>query len=139
MYIKRRIKLGNNNYYIKLDCIYKLKQMNYNLVLNNYKDDYFDNGDISQLIKLLEDKYNVDDVCNKYGKDILFLSNCLYIYDNIPFISGIGDYILAPDNNISEISYISKEELDDYIKSNNINMKINENFKLYDSRTWNIF
>ena len=61
-----------------------------------------------------------------------FINDALYIYDHIPFINGIGDIY-----NNSE-SYISKEELDDYIKDNNIIMKNDHQFKLCDQRTWNI-
>ena len=66
------------------------------------------------------------------------MSDCLYIYDNIPFISGVGDYTVSKDGVIDLLSYISKEELDDYIKMNNVSMSCKDEFKLWDERTWGL-
>lgn len=131
MIIKNKIKLGNIQYYIKVECVYKKNNNSYNLCLKN-NNDYFDSGDLSLLIEELEIKYNYNKVEKKYKSKISFINDALYIYDHIPFINGIGDIY-----NNSE-SYISKEELDDYIKDNNIIMKNDHQFKLCDQRTWNI-
>ena len=137
MEIKQRITFGKNNYYIKLDCIYKKKNGSTHLCLKNYILDYYDGGDLGILIKKLEANYkNVD--LTKYGNDIYFLRDCLYIYEHIPFISGIGDIFFKADNTINEISYITKEELDNHIFENNILLNENKNFRLYDERTWNL-
>ena len=129
MNIKRRIKLGNNKYYISFECEY-IKENDINkLCLRNYVDNYFDSGNLSNLIKKIENNYD-ESIYKRYGDEILFLSDCLYIYDNIPFIDGIGDY-----SDINS-SYISREELNKYIAENNIVMNNNKNFKLYDERTW---
>ena len=135
MLIKKRIRLRNINYYIVCDCIYKNKEGFTELCLNNYQDDYYDGGDLSCLIEKLEDNYN-EEIIKKYDGEIWFLSDCLYIYDNIPFISGIEDLYLSDDNIIYSTAYISKEELDNYIKENNIKMKNNSHFKLSDEETW---
>ena len=67
------------------------------------------------------------------------MTDCLYIYDYVPFISGIEDCrISSTDGSIVSSSYLTKEELDDYIKINNIKMNDNSNFKLVDERTWKI-
>ena len=58
-----------------------------------------------------------------------------YIYDRMPFISGIKDISIS-NNMISEESYISKEEIEKYIKEFNIKMNHIDNFKLSDSQTW---
>ena len=138
MNIRTRVKLGNTNYYISCECEYKKKDGITQLCLKDYIDDYYDGGDLSLLIKEIEDNYNKD-IVKKYDGDVWFLADALYIYDNIPFISGLGDfYITNDDNTIRSISYISKEELDTYIKDNNIFMKDNSEFKLYDGRTWNV-
>lgn len=65
------------------------------------------------------------------------MNDIIYIYESIPFISGIGDIYYSDNKEISTYSYITKEEIDEYI--NNFNIKINYNykFKLSDSRTWN--
>ena len=138
MIIRNRVKLDNKNYYIECDCEYKSKNDLVQLCLKNYKDNYYDGGDLSKLILTIEKKYN-DSSYKKYDKENWFLSDCLYIYDNIPFIKGVGDFYLSSnDGMINSISYISCEELDEYIKSNHIKMNDNNNFKLYDEATWNI-
>ena len=133
MIIKKRIKLGQGNYYICLDCKYKVENGNKYLRLKDYKDDYYDSGDLSKLIEKIENNYHNS---KKYDNDILFLSDCIYIYNNIPFISGIECVILSSSNILSSLSYISKEELDVYIKENNIKLNMNDNFKLSDESTW---
>ena len=125
MEIKNRIKLGNNDYYISYNCIYKTNNGYTKLYLKDHNDDYYDGGDLAKLIKKIEENYN-----NKNNESIKFLSDCIYIYENIPFISGIGDI------NNNSISYISKEELDNYIKEQEIKLKDNSDFKLHDERTW---
>lgn len=134
MTIKNSIKLGNINYYISYDCNYQIKDGMTRLCLKNTPN-YYDGGDLSRLIKKIESNYDKL-TYQKYDKQSWFLSDCLYIYDNIPFISGIGDFYLDKDDVISSMSYITKEELDKYIKENNIQMNDNSNFKLYDERTW---
>ncbi len=137
MIIRKRVKLGNNNYYIEFNCEYKMKDNYPHLCLKNYADDYYDGGDLSKLIKLIEKNY-CKEICQKYNKNITFLSECLYIYDNIPFLSGIGDFYISSDGLINSSLYITKDELDKCIKENYIEMKNLENFKLSDERTWNI-
>jgi len=139
MLITKRIKLGTIDYYIKYDCIYKTEDGITQLCLKDYKDDYYDGGDLSELIKQLEDKYDYDLIKRKYDCFAGFLNDCLYIYEHIPFISGIGDmYVSSKDNVLTSISCITKEELDDFIKENKIELKYNKDFKLWDGRTWNI-
>ena len=139
MYIKKRIKLGDKNYYISFECEYnKLKDGYSYLELKNYKDKYYDGGDISILIERIEKNYN-DSTYKKYDDSKWFIPDCLYIYDNIPFISGVGDYyVSSTDGIMSSLSFITKEELDEYIKDNNIAMNDNSKFILADSRTWNL-
>ena len=137
MIIKERIKLGDTNYYIRCECIYKNKDNSIRLCLNNYDNDYYDGGDLSILIKKIEKNYNKEYI-KKYDGMVWFLSECLYIYENIPFVSGVGCYTLSKDNIINSLSYVTKEELDDYIINGDINVKDNSNFKLWDERTWNV-
>ena len=63
------------------------------------------------------------------------MNDILYIYDRMPFISGVKDISIS-NNMISEESYISKEEIEKYIKEFNIKMNHIDNFKLSDSQTW---
>lgn len=65
------------------------------------------------------------------------MNDIIYIYENIPFISGIGDIYYYDNKEISSYSYITKEEIDEYINNFNIKINYNSKFKLSDSRTWN--
>ena len=131
MIITKRVKLDNFNYYIYCDCVYRDGQ----LFLRNYKKDYYDGGDLSILIEEVEKHYK--DSYKRFDSYRWFMTDVLYIYDNIPFISGIGD-VYSSKGEITSTTYISKEEIDDYIKENNIKMKDDSKFCLADGRTWNV-
>lgn len=111
MIIKKRIKLDNINYYISVNCEYKEKEGQTNLFLKG-TDELFDGGNLTELIKKVETNYNKEEI-KKYNKDVSFLADCLYIYENIPFISGVGN-LYFENNDITSLSYITKEELDNF-------------------------
>lgn len=135
MEITKRIRLGNSTYYIVVDVEYKKHENNFLcLYLKNYKDSYWDSGDCSLLIEKIEKNYDQNKI-KEYDKDILYLGEILYIYDRIPFISGIKEINYSKGEIIGE-SYISKEELDSYIRQFNIKMHNNDKFKLNDESTW---
>ena len=128
MKISKRVKIGNNNYYIIVDVEYKKAENKFpSLRIKNYKDDYWDGGDCSILIEEVEKNYTLKKA-KYYDKHIGFIADVFYIYDRIPFIDGIKD----------KDAYISKKEIDNYIKEFNINMNQNPNFKLNDARTWKL-
>ena len=136
MVITNRVKLGTTEYYVSCDCVYKKKNGHIYLCLRNYANDYYDGGYLSLLLRSMEEEYDAGNV-RLYDSNIGFLDDALYIYDNIPFVAGIGDtYYLSDSNKLNSVSYITKEELDDYIKENNIVMSDHSNFKLSDGRTW---
>ena len=130
MVIKKEIMLNNIRYYIIVECIYKNECNNTFLRLKNYSDNYYDEGDLSLLIKRLEQKYSYDLVLKKYKSTIPYMNNVLYIYDNIPFISGVGDIFPTAE------SYITNTELDTYIEEKKKNINDKSKFKLSDERTW---
>jgi len=137
MIINRRIKLKDYNYFISYECEYNTRDDIY-LDFKNYKDKYYDGGDLTLLIEAIEKNYNKD-TYKKYSDRTWLMSDALYIYDNIPFISGVGYYIMSSkDGSIVSTTYMSKEELDKYIKDNNVKMTDNSGFKLYDQRTWKL-
>ncbi len=139
MQISKRIKLNNNYYYILVDVKYQKNQAGVlRLRLKNYKDKYWDEGDCSILIEEVEKSYTLEKA-KYYDKYIGFISDVLYIYDRIPFISGIKDIYISKNDNIPySIGYISKEEIESYIKEFNIKMNYNPDFKLSDARTWKL-
>jgi hypothetical protein len=137
MYIEELIKLKNNIYYIVVDVEYK--KINNGLTIlcmKNYNDDYFDGGDLSKLIEKIEVNYSREKA-QEYDENIGFMADVMYIYDRIPFLSGIRDvYISKKENLPTSIGYISKNEIEKYIKENNVNMQSKDNFKLSDESTW---
>lgn len=139
MQISKKIKINNNDYYIIIDVEYKKGQNNLpKLCLKNYKDDYWDGGDCSILIEEVEKNYT-SEKSKQYDQHIGFISDILYIYDRIPFISGIKDIFISNSDNLpySE-SYISKKEIEAYIQKFNVKMNYNPNFKLYSKQTWKL-
>ncbi len=139
MTISKRVKIGHNDYYIIVELEYMKKEENFPILcLKNYKDKYWDGGDCSILIEEIEKNYT-SEKAKQYDKHIGFMADVLYIYDRIPFIDGIKDFYISKKDNIpySE-GYISKKEIDNYIKEFNIKMNSNPNFKLWDGRTWKL-
>ena len=135
MQILKKIKINNRNYYAIIDLEYKKIQNNFPVLrLKNYKDDYWDSGDCSILIEKIEENYSLKKA-HQYDNNIAYMADILYIYDRMPFISGVKDISIS-NNMISEESYISKEEIEKYIKEFNIKMNHIDNFKLSDSLTW---
>ncbi len=123
MTITKLLKLNNDNYYIMVDVEYKNKNNMINLCLKNYKEDYWDGGDCSILIENIEKNYTQDKALI-YDKNIYFMANILYIYDRMPFISGIKHiHYKQNDKFIISETYICKEEIDNYINKFNIKMK----------------
>lgn len=138
MKIDKRISLNNNIYYVVVDVEYKFDGNITRLCLMNYKDDYYDSGDLTALIEKIEKSYS-NDKALKYDSQIGFMADVLYIYDRIPFLTGIKDvYINSKDNIMNSICYISKEEIDNYIKEHNIKIETNTEFKLFNEETWKI-
>lgn len=136
MTIEKRVKLHNNIYYVVLDVEYKKKDSKVCLCLSNKKEDYYDGGDLTNLIEKIEQDYT-SEKAQKYQKDIGFLQDAFYIYDRIPILSGIKDIYQKKKESLPySQSYISKKELDDLIEQNNIQMSNHKNFKLYDKQTW---
>lgn len=138
MIISKKIKLKDNIYYVIIDLYYKKKDNITILCLKDFQDEYYDDGDLTELISRLEDNYSYEQ-SKSYDKYISFMGDALYIYDRVPFLKGIKEiYIDDTDNIIFSTSYISKEEIENYIIDNNIKMNLNSNFKLNDENTWKI-
>lgn len=131
MELKRRVLLGQNEYYVVFDLSYKKSIIDKPKLCLNNKYTYWDSGNVSKLIEKIEENYNLENI-KKYDEDICFMADILYIYEYIPFLKGIIN------KSLNEECYISKKEIDKYIKVFNRKIKQNENFKLSDESTWNI-
>ena len=112
MIIERRIKINNVNYFLGIEVKYN---NNGGLVRKN--NDYFDCGDLTKLISQVEKEYEKSYI---YEKNISYMNDVIYLYDRFPFIEYIKDVSYGIDNQICEICIIKREEIEDYIKNNNI-------------------
>lgn len=139
MTIEKKIKLKNNIYYLVVEVEYQKDRNNLTkLRLKNFADAYYDGGDFSLLIEKIENNYEYEKAL-AYDKEIGLMADALYLYDKIPFLTGIKDVYIASDDKLPySVGYISKDEMDMYIKSHNVKMSDNSHFKLYDETTWRV-
>lgn len=137
MYIEKRVKLGNNVYYIRVDLKYEKTVNDFpSLCIKDYKDSYWDGGDFSILLGKIE-KIFTREKADYYDKNISYMADVMYLYNRVPFLSGIKDVYISNNDKIPyAMGYISKEEIEKYIRDNNVNIIANDNFKLWDERTW---
>lgn len=137
MYIEKKVRLNNNDYYVVVEVEYRNSEGGQPMLcLKDYVDSYWDGGDFSLLLEELEKNYTPKKA-KYYDKYIGFMADVLYLYERIPFLTAIRDvYVNSKDNLPYSTGSISKEEINRYIKDFNIILKKNENFKLYDQETW---
>ena len=136
MYIEKIIKLNDINYYIRVALKYEKNNGIPNLKLKNYKNDHYDGGNFSLLLEKIAKNYTFEKA-KIYDKNISYMADVMYLYDRIPFLDGIRDEYVSKENNLPyTIGYISKEEIEKYIKTNGLKMHNNANFDLNDERTW---
>ena len=131
MELKRRVLLSQNEYHVVFDLSYKKSIINKPKLCLNNKSTYWDSGNVSEIIEKIEENYNLENM-KKYDEDISFMADILYIYEHIPFLKGIIN------KSLNEECYISKKEIDKYIKVFNKKINQNKNFKLSNESTWNI-
>lgn len=113
MVIERRIRLKDDTYLIGIKVKYTKKGC-----LSKTDNTYFDLGDLSSLIEYVENNYQDDCL---YDDNIPYMNDIIYLYDRFPFISYIKNIVYDRNNNqISEICIIEKDEIENYIKENNI-------------------
>lgn len=127
MKLSKLVRLRNNYYYVIIDVEYKIFKNFKMLCLKDCSEDHWDGGDCSIIIEKIEDEYKRKND-DKYDEHISFMNDVLFIYDRMPFISGIRDVYFNKDNMITSDCYISKEEIEEYIKKFNIKMKYKDNY-----------
>ena len=135
MIIEKKVKLKTNYYYVVVDVEYKQNKQGFTMLC--FKDGkVYDGGDFSRLIERCEKSYTYKKA-REYDGEIGFLADVLYLYDRIPFLVGIKDVYIADDANLpSSIGYITKEEINAYIKEQKIKMNKNPRFDLNNEETW---
>ena len=112
MVIEKRIKIKDVNYLLGIEVKY-----NKNGILVKKDNTYFDIGDFNKVISCVESNYDSDCI---YDKRVYYMNDIIYLYDRFPFIDYIKDITYDSNNQITLIGTIKKEEIIDYIKTNNI-------------------
>lgn len=69
------------------------------------------------MISYVESNYDSNCI---YDKKVYYMNDIIYLYDRFPFIDYIKDITYDSNNQITQIGIINKEEIIDYIKTNNI-------------------
>ena len=112
MVIEKRIKIKDVNYLLGIEVKYDK-----NGILVKKDNTYFDIGDFNKVISYVESNYDSDCI---YDKKVYYMNDIIYLYDRFPFIDYIKDITYDSNNKITQIGTIKKEEIIDYIKTNNI-------------------
>ena len=114
MKIERKIEINNIDYFLG----FKVKYSN-NGILTKFDGSYFDCGDLSILIDFFQNNYDIN---NKYDKNVSYMNDIIYLYDRFPFLDYIKDICYDKQGKISQIGYIYREEIMDYINLNKIEL-----------------
>lgn len=133
MKIEKRIKLKNNYYYVIVDVQYVKDK--YGTVLKLINGMNYDGGDFTRLLKKVEKSYSYKKA-SMYDMEIGLMGDVMYIYDRVPFLSGIRDVYIDDVSIPYSMGYISKEEIDEYIKDHKVKMNKNTRFDLLNEETW---
>ena len=112
MVIEKRIKIKDVNYLLGIEVKYDK-----NGILVKKDNTYFDIGDFNKVISYVESNYDSNCI---YDKKVYYMNDIIYLYDRFPFIDYIKDITYDSNNQITQIGTIKKEEIIDYIKTNNI-------------------
>lgn len=130
MLIKRKLSFNKEVYYIYFKVEYVKSDINQpKLILKDNLNNNFDCGDITILLKKIETSYIIEDI----DKTIGFMNNILNIYKCIPILFAIEEV-----TNPNDICYITKDEIEEYIKNFKIDFNYNLEFCLSNELTWNI-
>ena len=115
MTLERKIRINNRDYFLGIE----LKYVN-NKTLIQTNGNNFDMGDLSILIQDVESNYDIESKEIIYDKDISYMNDIIYLYDRFNFVSYIKDITYNDAGRVTCMGFISKDEIVDYIKSNNI-------------------
>ena len=134
MLIEKKVKLKTNYYYVVVDVQYKKDDHGY-MMLKFRDGKHYDGGNFSKLIDRCQKAYTYKKA-REYDGEIGFMANVMYLYDRIPFLIGVKDVYIADDANLpSSVGYITREEIEEYIKDNKVKMNKNR-FDLNNEETW---
>ena len=137
MLVRKKIELRKNIYFIELDLVYKIQDGVTSLLFKDWKKPYYDGGDLDVLINKIEESYTIKKR-NEYDMEISMMGDILYIYDKMPFISGIKVIWKDSDNLTYSSDYLTKKDIEDYMKLKKIKLSPHNDFDLSDEETWHI-
>ena len=117
MLIESRLRINDRNYFLGIELKY-----NKNGALIKSDNSYFDMGDLGIMIDFFENELKKEVIKDVYDNRIAYMNDVIYLYDRFPFLKYIKDVSYDKEGKITQIGYIDRDEIIDYINSNKIEL-----------------
>ena len=117
MLIESRLRINYRNYFLGIELKY-----NKNGALIKSDNSYFDMGDLGVMIDFFETELKKEGIKDVYDNRIAYMNDVIYLYDRFPFLKYIKDVSYDKEGKITQIGYIDRDEIIDYINSNRIEL-----------------
>ena len=117
MLIESRLRINDRNYFLGIELKY-----NQNGALIKSDNSYFDMGDLGVMIDFFETELKKEGIKDVYDNRIAYMNDVIYLYDRFPFLKYIKDVSYDKEGKITQIGYIDRDEIIDYINSNRIEL-----------------
>ena len=117
MLIESRLRINDRNYFLGIELKY-----NKNGALIKSDNSYFDMGDLGVMIDFFETELKKEGIRDVYDNRIAYMNDVIYLYDRFPFLKYIKDVSYDKEGKITQIGYIDRDEIIDYINSNKIEL-----------------
>ncbi len=117
MLIERRLRINDRNYFLGIELKY-----NKNGALVKSDNSYFDMGDLGIMIDFFENELKKEVIKDVYDNRIAYMNDVIYLYDRFPFLKYIKDVSYDKEGKTTQIGYIDRDEIIDYINSNKIEL-----------------
>ena len=117
MLIESRLRINARNYFLGIELKY-----NKNGALIKSDNSYFDMGDLGVMIDFFETELKKEGIKDVYDNRIAYMNDVIYLYDRFPFLKYIKDVSYDKEGKITQIGYIDRDEIIDYINSNRIEL-----------------
>ena len=117
MLIESRLRINDRNYFLGIELKY-----NKNGALIKSGNSYFDMGDLGVMIDFFETELKKEGIKDVYDNRIAYMNDVIYLYDRFPFLKYIKDVSYDKEGKITQIGYIDRDEIIDYINSNRIEL-----------------
>ena len=117
MLIERRLRINDRNYFLGIELKY-----NKNGALIKSDNSCFDMGDLGVMIDFFETELKKEGIKDVYDNRIAYMNDVIYLYDRFPFLKYIKDVSYDKEGKTTQIGYIDRDEIIDYINSNKIEL-----------------